>query len=212
MPQAFRHILLAAITLILSSGLHAQRFNGGGFAGINTSQISGDELGGFDKAGLYFGAFANVFSETKPYGWQLEVAYIEKGSRKLAKPDQGDFTSYKLNLNYVESYLLFRYAWSRRLNFETGPSFGVLVRSREVLNDGNAASRLDDGETFNRTDLSLNLGVYYRLTPSWSINVRFADSIIPVRQHASGATYLLNYGQYNEILSFSLHYQINALE
>jgi hypothetical protein len=185
----------------------AQRFNGGAFFGLNTSQISGDELAGFDKAGLYLGAFANLSGESKPGGWQIEVGYLEKGSRKLPHPDKGDFYSYRLRLNYVETYISYQYFWRTYLWFEAGPSLGVLVRSSEQVNEGGSASRLDNGEFFDRYDLSLNIGANYRLSETWSLGVRFANSIIPVRPHASGASYILNFGQYNEILSFSFRYQ-----
>lgn len=202
-------ILALVFTLFSSNEVLAQQFNGGAFAGLSTSQISGDALAGFDKAGLYLGAYANLFT-TERRGWQMEIAYIEKGSRKLARPDIGDFFSYRLGLNYVETWLLFRYKWNKHLSLEVGPSFGVLVKSKEIMNEGSSASRLDNGEYFDRTDLSLNLGVYYHINPVWSVNVRFADSVIPVRPHASNATYLLNFGQYNEVLSFSLRYEISA--
>jgi hypothetical protein len=43
------------------------------------------------------------------------------------------------------------------------------------------------------------------------INIRYSNSILKVRDHSSGATYRMNQGQYNEVLSFTLHYAIPGL-
>ena len=43
----------------LISNLQAQNFGGGIILGLSTSQVSGDALGGFNKAGLLAGVFAN---------------------------------------------------------------------------------------------------------------------------------------------------------
>ena len=40
------------------------------------------------------------------------------------------------------------------------------------------------------------------------LNSRISNSILPIRPHASEAIYRLNRGQYNSVLSFTLHYMI----
>ena len=57
----------------------SQNFKGGVIAGVSTSQVSGDALGGFHKAGLYLGVFTELplspISNIK-----MEMNYIQKGS------------------------------------------------------------------------------------------------------------------------------------
>jgi hypothetical protein len=204
-----RYLLFTIVlfVLLVPDGL-AQRFSGGGFAGFSASQISGDALSGFNKPGLYLGTFASLRTSERK-AWQFEIAYIDKGSRKLARPDIGDFYSYRLGLNYISTSLLFRYDWKTNVVLETGPAFGVLIGSKEIVNDGSSASRLDLGDRFDNWELAWHFGAVYefRQTP-WSINLRYTNSVIPVRPHASGAAYLLNFGQYSEVLTLSFCYRI----
>ena len=44
----------------LSISIHAQNFGGGLILGLSTSQVSGDNLGGFNKGGLLFGGFIDL--------------------------------------------------------------------------------------------------------------------------------------------------------
>ena len=48
----------------------------------------------------------------------------------------------------------------------------------------------------------------YHLTDNMILNSRISNSILPIRPHASEAIYQLNRGQYNSVLSFTLHYII----
>ena len=36
------------------------------------------------------------------------------------------------------------------------------------------------------------------------LNILGSQSVLPIRKHASGATYRLNRGQYNSVLAFTL--------
>ena len=45
--------------MVLSLSKQAQEFGGGIILGLSTSQVGGDNLAGFYKAGLLIGIFAN---------------------------------------------------------------------------------------------------------------------------------------------------------
>ena len=48
------------LTIIVTHvNCHCQEFKGGIILGLSTSQVSGDDLAGFNKAGLVFGGFTN---------------------------------------------------------------------------------------------------------------------------------------------------------
>jgi hypothetical protein len=64
------------------------------------------------------------------------------------------------------------------------------------------------GPTFKSGDLSGNVGLFFSLTQRWRFNVRYSNSILAVRPHSNGQTYKWNRGQYNEVLSFTLHYKL----
>lgn len=192
-------------TLFIILGVMAvsgQEFHGGILGGLAASEISGDRLQGPNKAGLYLGAFVNRHFSPKS-SMQLELDFIQKGSRE--NPDStNNFESYLLRLDYMEMPVHYRYDFIEQASLETGLSLGVLVHSFEEANGYEWTS----GPPFYRTDLSFNIGIFYTLMESLRINVRYSNSVLPVRPHSQGQTYRLNRGQYNEVLSFVLFLEL----
>lgn len=186
---------------LLSLSLQAQTFRAGAFAGLSTSQVSGDNLGGFDKAGLYAGGFVNIPMGEK---WlvQMEITYIQKGSRPT--DSDREFNPYMIypTLNYAEVPVLFIYKAKPKINIEAGLAFGVLVYSREE----DSFTELDIQRPYSDFDFSFVIGVDYFLSEKFSINSRWNNSFIPIRKHASGQTHGLNFGQYNTVIAFSLRW------
>lgn len=198
-----RYFIYIFLTITLfSCHLSAQQFNGGVLAGVGATEISGDNIWGPNKAGLYFGAFVNRYISNKS-SFQMELNYVQKGSRE--NPDStNSYSSYLLRLNYVELFLNYKWDFAPKLTLEGGPSFGVLIKSYEE-----ADGQTYDFDPFNQFDLSLNIGLYYSLRDNLRLNTRYSNSIIPVREWTGGISYGSNKGQYNEVLSFTLQYQIN---
>jgi hypothetical protein len=199
-------ILTLCSALLLAAITHAQNvFHGGAFFGLSTSQVSGDNLAGFKKAGLYGGAFVNMHLSEK---WllQLETSYCQKGSRKNPKPDKGDYKSYRMNLQYLEVPLLLKWQFSNRFCFELGPAAGYLIKNTGVEKDENGV--MPGQPPFNSFELSglggFAVGLLQEESFHLKANVRFSQSVIPIRKHSSGAVYWLNRGQYNSVLAFIL--------
>lgn len=202
-----RGFLIAILSLHFFCGLVAQNFNGGLLGGLVSSQISGDRLGGFDKPGLYAGAFVN-YRLQDDYILQLEISFVQKGSRKTANFDIGDYSTYLLNMNYVEIPVWLRYQVINKAGLEASLSYAYLFNYSEK--DQNGDITMPPGAPqFKKSDISAGIGAWYSLNRRLSLNMRMTHSIIPVRKHASGASYYLNFGQYHHLLMFSLHYQIN---
>ena len=61
---------------------------------------------------------------------------------------------------------------------------------------------------FEKYDFGVFAGINYHITDNIILNTRISNSIIPIRPHTSGATFGLNKGQYNTVLSFAIHYKI----
>ena len=179
----------------------AQKFKGGIFLGISSSQVSGDQLAGFNKAGLYGGGFVNLPLGEKSSA-QTEISFIGKGSRPTS--DQAEANPYNRypTLNYVEVPVLFIYKVQNSIYVEGGLAFGVLVYSREE----DFYSEQPIERPFNSTEFSFLFGVSYSLSEKFSLNSRLDNSFLPIRAHASGATYGLNQGQYNTEITFSIRY------
>jgi hypothetical protein len=195
----FAFNLIFTLLTVLAMG-QEQRFNGGVQAGVAAAEISGDRLEGPNKAGIYAGGFVNRYF-TERSSLQMELNFIQKGSRK--NPDTLDNSNfYLLRLNYVELFLHYKWDFAKSFTLEAGPSFGVLINSYEEA-DGQILTE----PPFNAGDLSGNIGLFYTFSQRLRFNIRYSNSILAVRAHSSGETYKWNQGQYNEVLSFTFHYQ-----
>ena len=87
----------------------------------------------------------------------------------------------------------------------TGFSVGYLLNWGEEINGYN-----EMGSEVNNLDYNIHVGIDYKLTKKLYLNTRLANSIFPIRKHASEQTYRWNRGQYNTSLSFILYYYIGA--
>ncbi len=179
-------------------------FKGGLRAGFTATQISGDNLAGFNKLGAYAGAFTN-FPVSKDSKWklQLELNFIMKGSSTF-KPKNSNapiFNKYVLTLFYTETPLLVKYNLYKGLEVETGPSFNFLFATKEVDALGDLHR-----SPFNIFELSYIVGVSYLIKEHWGINLRWSTSVFPVRipdwQYNDNIK-----KQYNDVLAFSVYYQ-----
>jgi len=195
--------LLILLLLVFSvSELVAQDFNGGILGGLAASEISGDRLSGPNKAGIYAGAYVNRYFSPRS-SVQMELDFIQKGSR--SNPDStNNYESYLLRLNYIELPVHYRYDFIEKASLEAGLSLGVLIHSYEEANGYEWTS----GPDFKPIDLSFNFGLFYSIFDNLRINVRYSNSILAVRPHSQGQTYRWNKGQYNEVLSFVLFYDL----
>lgn len=196
--------LLLTLTIFFSINayLHAQEFNGGFLAGVAAAEISGDRLEGPNKAGIYVGGFVNRYFTDRSSA-QLELNFIQKGSRNNDSAAVYQNQDYILRLNYVELVLHYKWDFEKRFTLEGGLSLGYLINKPPYEYAG--GQRLTD-PPFTDFDLSFNIGLYYAITERWQFNLRYSNSILYVREHSQGQKKGLNRGQYNEVLSFTFHY------
>lgn len=201
---------LAIYTFIIigyffSTKAQAQAFRAGAVAGINTSQISGDNLSGFNKPSPILGLFVErVFNEN--WSAQMELTYMGKGSRKNIDTARNDFTLYRLNMHYAEIPVLAKYNTGGKIAVEFGPSFGYLITHREKDEFGEMDGQFAPNEQFRRLDFSAALGLNYIISSNFHFNLRLVNSLLPVRDHDGQTKFRLNRGQYHTGLAFRLHY------
>jgi hypothetical protein len=202
-----KRIFFIIILGLFTTFSYSQKFHGGLFAGIAASQISGDQSSGYNKAGLFAGGFTN-YHFTEKLAIQLEISFIQKGSRKLPHPKVNDYTIYKLNLMYVELPLLFKWDFSKRFYLEVGPSIGVLINNTGREKDEGGLINNPQRPVFNRFDYCGVLGMGVNISKHFIANIRTIDSFIPVRKPVKGTAYRLERWQYNTTIALSLIYQI----
>jgi hypothetical protein len=180
----------------------AQHFHAGVIGGLATTQVAGDQLSGFNKAGVIVGGFANA-PLTDKSSFQMEIIFIQKGSRKPVEPDNNN-EYYVLRLSYIEVPLLYKYQATPKINVEIGPSFGVLIFSEEEREWG----KYQPDPPFNNYEFSGNVGLSYSLSEKLCVNARFNTSILTIRPWVQN-TYdpFFDKGQYNTVVAFTLHYQ-----
>ena len=187
---------LLLLLLIIPVAATAQRFKGGTVLGFNVSQIDGDFLSGYNKAGLLGGAY--VYTEFRDgWGSQMEIRYSAKGSAtSLNSP-----VLRKIRLQYIELPLMATYDFFSRFQAQGGVSVGYLFRAAQ--NEGNG---YEEFEQFDQFELALNIGVNYEILDKLGANVRFSYSILPTYALYSGAT--LPYAMFNNVLTFAVYYRI----
>lgn len=197
-------ILVALFLLLASSQLMGQnapqtdvRFRGGIVAGLNATQVDGDDFAGFTKLGLNAGFVAQL-PLSKKFFMSMEILYSQKGAK--SKTYQGFPTEYRVKLNYAEVPVLINFQEKSAVNFGLGLAYGRLVKIREFIDE----LEQEPFEDFNRDELSGIANGNYLITPNFNLNVRWSYSIFPI-----GHSPLSNFNSramYNHVLSFRLAY------
>lgn len=185
---------------------NAQNIKGGFQLGFSASQISGDQLAGYNKLGLYGGVFAYTFFSDRS-AFQMEINFVQKGSHKNSHPDIGDYTKYNLNMNYVEIPFLYKYyVYGGQIALVAGLSYAQLIGDAVEKDEVGVITQPLGAPHFKQWELGLQAGIEYKFKEKWTAILRSENSILPVREHSGGATYLLNMGQYHSVMMMSIAY------
>lgn len=194
----FMNKIFKVLFLTMSSFCFSQNFNAGTIIGINTSQVSFDNLSGFNKIGIRTGTFVN--REFGEFDGQLELLYINKGSRQSIDSDTYS-EGYRLHLNYIEIPLSLKKNLYKNIDFEIGGSISYLLNWVEKY-DGVENYGID----VNNVEYSAHIGVECPIRNNLYLNTRLSNSILPIRSHSSDQMYKWYHGQYNTSISFVLYY------
>jgi len=125
-------IPLLFLVIVFAGELSAQRFLGGISAGINLTQVDGDDYYGFHKVGLNIGPMVIIpFGKNKKWSVSMELLYSQKGSHHSGNTDT---TTYTLKLDYVEIPVLVHFTDKRLISGGVGFSYGQRVNYKETKN------------------------------------------------------------------------------
>ena len=187
--------------------MQAQNFGGGVILGLSSSQVGGDNLAGFNKAGLLIGVFANK-SISELLSFQMEMSYIQKGSNnhKMNDPNHPNNTE-DISSSYIEIPFLLQYHQSNKLKIEGGLLIANLIDG--YYNDNYGKIEYDNTPPFIKYDVGPLIGIDYAFSNKLSLNTRLSNSILPIGAEDYEHTSTYNSkrkGKYNSVLSFALHY------
>jgi len=191
--------LLTALLCNLS--LFAQKFEAGFVGGFSASQISGDGLAGFDKGGARLGAYISYPLQNKRINFEVGMQYLQKGSKEPS--GERGISNYNMNLHYLEVPFTVNYSLKNGLLLETGVGAGILVNYTEENANGTLL-----GESPNTLALDFLCGIQYQLFEQLKINVRYGNSITPIRKE-SVENSLENKDWYSSLVTFALMYKIS---
>lgn len=201
--SGLRIILMVLPFFYLTLSLSAQSFKGGVHGGLVASQVAGDKFSGYNKAGISAGGWVSL-QVTPRSVLQMELAYVQKGSRENPDYEKNRMQEYLMRLGYVELPVLYRLIYSDKLNFEIGPAMNFLIHSYEEA-DGYI---IDYG--FKNTNLALIIGLSYNLNEKLRVNFRTNNSIFNIRnEKVDGDVWrFFDHGQFSDALILSLYYQL----
>lgn len=201
--EFFTRIILALFILVPWTSSYGQSFKGGVHAGLVGSQVAGDLYSGYNKAGISGGGWVSM--EVSPRGeLQMELSFLQKGSRENPDYDKGKFDSYLMRLGYVELPFLYRMIYSNKLNFETGLGMNFLLYHFERSMEEELLKE------FNNQNLCFILGLSYNINEHLRANFRTNNSILSIRKEKiNGDVWRLwGYGQFSDALILSLYYKL----
>jgi hypothetical protein len=180
--------------------------------GFNACQIHGDNYSGFDKFGFLAGIALNA-RLNEATSLELGFYFSQKGSRHNQNPKIGDYSFYRLNLNYVDLPLSLRYHVNPRYFITLGPSFAYLINYSENINNADYTGVYK----FNKYEWGVNFGLGRSINNKFSVEVRTSNSVTPIRSYGvlSNVFYpnpvarFFNKGFYNNIISVIFAYHLN---
>ena len=194
----------------ISISVQGQNFGGGIILGISSSQVGGDNLAGFNKAGLLVGAFANT-SISEFLSFQMEITFIQKGSNnpKMNDIEHPNYRKEDITSSYIEVPLILQYHQSSKLKIEGGVQLAYLING--YYNDLNGKIPIYNANPFITYDFGILLGIDYKYSKNISFNTRLSNSILPIgaEDYDSINTYNSSRkGKYNSVLSFTIYYNL----
>jgi len=175
------------------------------------SQVDGDSWVGYHKLGFLAGGYVSL--RVSPHSsFQMEMEYIQKGSRKNEDLEKGDLSSYLFRIHYLEIPLLYQFTFAKRFYAEAGPAMDVLLGYYE---ESGGMPDPPGTEPLRPITLSGIIGIGGYITSHLKAGFRFNYSLISLRNaHAPYPQVyrkiLFEYGQYNNVLSFSLSWDFKA--
>lgn len=207
-----RRLIFFIIIFTTTQAVEAQRFLGVATLGFNMSQIDGDEVVGYKKPGLYFGAQARLPLKSN-LSASVEVAFSQKGAYQkypLEEDPTKQLPYYNIRLNYLDVPIMVHYEDKNFILAGLGFSIGRLVGLKEyewgVRTNASLANK-----TYLSNDYSALVDLGFLVFPKLRVHFRYSYSLYKIRTRTytdtSGGSWKRE--QFNNLISFRLTYTMN---
>ena len=196
------------LVLLQYNVVQGQSFYGGVMAGLNGSQVGGDGLSGYHKAGFFGGGFVG-WRFTPMSAVRMELTFSQKGSKETPT-EENEHYYYRMHLNCIDMPVLYQLFFNIervQFSFEAGLSYTYIIGDPEEEGiDGTGYNYIVEGTGRPFTPSSLNLvaGLYYHINQNLFVNLRTSNGITPIRKHAPRHPLWGVDGQYNDVLTLSI--------
>lgn len=197
-------IVFFFLFLFISPGIRAQKFEGGVMAGLVGSQVAGDMYSGYNKAGINAGGWVSL-ATGKRSKLQMELCYLQKGSRENPDYEKDKLDAYLMRLGYVALPFLYRYQYNDLLSFESGLAMNFLIHNRERFNGYETVE-----SPFSKSNLCFLAGLSVRISDRFRVNLRTDNSLFSIRKNrVTGDVWRFwGHGQFSDALVFSAYYKL----
>jgi opacity protein-like surface antigen len=179
-------------------------------AGMNASQVDGDDLAGYTKLGFNGGAGIFIMLP-KNFSAGFEIIYSQKGAITTKNNRSPLFDYFKLNIDYVDVPLMISYHDKQRAIFSLGVILNNLVRAKEARGSNPRGIQPFEYKQFALEGMA---GISFHFTKNLGINLRFAYSLTDIAKakYMVGNQYVSNlrdHSQRNNYISARLFYLFN---
>ena len=210
----------------ISLNVYSQKILGAVSAGMNLSQVDGDEKYGFKKVGLNVGPSVIIpFGKNKKWSVTMELLFSQIGSRQkeqyindsiVDSTTVGYYDGYKLQLSYVQIPVMVHFKDRNIIAGGIGLLYGQLVGAKEYedYNDSRGLFRTETNlrSPYAMSDLQAIVDIRLRLYQKLWFNIRYSYSVFPIRtRDYVNPIYqtVETRKQYNNVISMRLTYIFN---
>jgi len=201
--------------------LFSQRILGALSAGINLTQVDGDEVYGYNKVGFNGGPSIIIpFGNQGKWSVTMELLFSQSGSYRKTPSGFVDtipdtlpgayYYGYKLNLNYVQVPILVHFTDKKIIAGGVGLAYGQLVGVKEWENSIRTPTNLQG--PYAMADLQALADIRLRIWNRLWANVRYSYSVFPIRTREFTNIYgkeTWNRKQYNNVITLRFTWIFN---
>jgi len=203
--------LLLVILLWYATPSFPQFFKGGIMPALNFSQITGDNMLGYNKGGLLLGTFVE-HDINDLITLRMELNYSMKGSRRIINEfntTPGEWDLYRVN--YLEIPLTIDHVIYNKFGLSGGLAFGINVGEYYIDRYGTEDPHFSMAKKW---ESSILLGAYYEYNERFEFFVRHESSILNFTTSGNTPFWqvwgIVKRGYINVLLSFGARYYLGV--